>query len=93
MFHSSLQFDQGYEVLIDLDYMAMSLKPSSSIFSVMGEARRLSTVSYATCPCDPVFTNWKWYWKEIGNVWHMYDKDRSVSLYIEIEWVSIECRK
>lgn len=77
----SLPRDQRYEVVIHLDKMTMFLKPSSSGGSFQGELRRLSTESYASCPCDPVATNWKWYWKDNGNVWHMYDKDYSVSLY------------
>ena len=73
--------DQGYEVVIDLDDMTIAFQKTIGGVSYLGELRRLSTVSYSTCPCDPMVTNWKWYWKENGNVWYMYDKDNSVSLY------------
>ena len=49
---------------------------------LVGLLRRLSTVACANNPCDLVPTNWKWYWKDNGNVWQIYDKDYTVSLYL-----------
>ena len=71
---------QGCEVVIDMDNMTITFQMSWGV-SFLGELRRLSTVSYDTCPCDPVVTNWKWYWKDNGDVWRMYDKGYSVSFY------------
>ncbi|KAL9956767.1 hypothetical protein ACROYT_G038300 [Oculina patagonica] len=52
-------------------------KPKGGGIVLVGELRRLSTLSYmyATRPSDLVFTNWKWHWKDDVNVWHLYDKD------------------
>lgn len=79
--------DQRYEVQIDLDNMTMMTfqKPKGGGIVLVGKLRRLSTLSYmtATSPSDLMFTNWKWYWKDDGNVWHLYDdKDFLVSLYL-----------
>ncbi len=78
--------DQGHEVKVDLENMTImtSQKPMGGGVVLVSELRRLSTLSYmyATRPSDLVFTNWKWYWKDDGNVWHLYDKDYLVSLYL-----------
>ncbi|XP_078378802.1 uncharacterized protein LOC144661949 isoform X2 [Oculina patagonica] len=67
---------QGYDIMIDLDNMTITFQePKSGGVVLVGQLRRLSTVSYATNPCDSVFTNWKWYWKDNDNIWQMYDKD------------------
>ncbi|XP_078378825.1 protein mono-ADP-ribosyltransferase PARP12-like [Oculina patagonica] len=50
-------------------------KPRGGGVVLVGLLRRLSTQSYITRPCDPVCTKWKWYWKDNGNVWRLYDKD------------------
>lgn len=74
---------QGYDIMIDLDNMTITFQePKSGGVVLVGQLRRLSTVSYATNPCDSVFTNWKWYWKDNDNIWQMYDKDFWVSWYL-----------
>ena len=76
----------GYvQVKIDVNNMTMSyIKPWSSPHhpSIEGELRRLSTVAYLTCPSDSVVTNWKWFWKDNGNIWRMYDMDHMVRFYV-----------
>ena len=74
--------DLKYEVMIDLNSMTIAFHwPRGGGGFLVGLLRRLSTEAYAINPCDLVPTNWKWYWKDNGNVWHMYDKDYTVSLY------------
>ncbi|XP_078361818.1 uncharacterized protein LOC144646153 [Oculina patagonica] len=74
----SLPRDQKYEIDVDLDNMNITFqKPNGGGVSFLGKLRRLSTVAYVKNPCDYVFTNWKWYWKDNGKVWRMYDKDYS----------------
>ena len=73
--------DQGYEVMINLDHMTITFQmPKGGDVILVGLLRRLSTVSYITFPGENVATNWKWYWKNKGGAWNMYDKDNSVSL-------------
>ena len=73
--------DLEYEITIDLDNMTITFqRPEGGEGLLAGLLRRLSTVSYVTWPHESMFTNWKWYWKNNGNVWHLYDKDCSVSL-------------
>ena len=74
----------GHEVTIDVNNMTMSLKPRSSPHHplIAGALRRLSTVAYLTCPSEFVVTNWKWYWKDNGNIWRMYDRDHMVRLLL-----------
>jgi len=75
--------DLKNEVVIDQDNMTITLKrPRGGGRFLVGLLRRLSTVSYVISPCDPVVTYWKWYWKDDTNVWHMYDDDHAVSLYL-----------
>lgn len=74
--------DQLYEVVINLDYMTITFqRPRGGSVILVGLLRRLSTASYISFPGEILATNWKWYWKDKGGVWNMYDKDNSVSLY------------
>lgn len=85
---TSLPRDEENEVVIDLDNMTITFhQPRGGDVVLVGLLRRLSTQSYITCPCDPVCTKWKWYWKDNGNVWRMYDKDFLVS------WLVFICGK
>lgn len=76
-----LPHDLEYEVMINLDNMTITFqRPRGGEGFLAGLLRRLSTVSYVTWPYESMFTNWKWFWKDNGNVWQTYDKDCSVSL-------------
>ena len=75
--------DLEYEITIDLDNMTIAFqRPRGGGALLQGLLRRLSTVSYVCWPCESMCTKWKWYWKDNGNVWHLYDKDFLVSLLI-----------
>jgi len=73
--------DLEYEITIDLDNMTITFqRPRGGEGLLAGLLRRLSPVCYVTWPHESMFTNWKWHWKDNGNVWHLYDKDYLVSL-------------
>ena len=73
--------DMEYEITIDLDNMTITFqRPRGGEGLLAGLLRRLSIASYVTWPYESMFTNWKWYWKDNGNVWRLYDKDHLVSL-------------
>ena len=73
--------DLEYEIKIDLDNMTILFqRPRGGEGLLPGLLRRLSTVSYVTWPYESMSTNWKWYWKDNDNVWHLYGKDYLVSL-------------
>ena len=73
--------DLEYEITIDLDNMIITFqRPRGGEGLLAGLLRRLSIASFVTCPYESMFTNWKWYWKDNDNVWHLYDKDYLVSL-------------
>lgn len=56
--------------------MFVTLLASRETFAT--HIRRLSTVAFHICPCAYVPTRWTWYWKENGNIWQTYGKDRWV---------------
>ena len=73
--------DMEYEITIDLDNMTITFqRPRSGEGLLAGLLRRLSIASHVTWHYESMFTNWKWYWKDNGNVWRLYDKDHLVSL-------------